>query len=216
MISSKKISLFSICLGTILSGCSTSYNETIVTASGLTKGEYRQIGFSSQWEINSLIDINHDISIRILPSSWISLTHNREYCPKDNSVFYVMLWSQSGLTIDVSSSFFETSTKRVPISQVKIAETNKVIYSTKQDISAISIKKSKYTQHELQAFWKENNYKKMRLDDSRLYLEIQTTEFVGCPMDKYKLFLTFGDKESGETFTNTLYFYPVEFESFSG
>lgn len=102
-------------------GCSTSEFRTVISSYAMIEKTYEDVGYSKEkWEIQPLMNLENGVSIKIHPSSWSSLTSNKDYCSND---FYVMLWSQSDLVFESNESYFISKDgEKVLIESVSQAE----------------------------------------------------------------------------------------------
>jgi hypothetical protein len=101
------------------------------------------------------------------------------------------------------------------IDTIKPIGKNQPSYTVNKDNKGIVFEQSLFSSSELDSLWKNEDYKTMLKDSTLKYLHVTTQSFVGCPSDNYQLYLVFKDIKAGSTKGYFLYFYPVEYKSFS-
>lgn len=200
-----------------MTSCSTSQFNIVISSYSQVEQPYTDVGYSqSSWEIRPLITLDNGVSIKVHPLTWHSLTDNEEHCSKDYTEFTFMLWSQENLKLDfVNSYFISTKGEKVFIDTVKVAEKNTVLYRLNGINDEIIIDGSKFSSDELSSLWENNGYREMMKDETRKYLKITTSSFVGCPLNNYKLYISFKGINSDFSDGYWLYFYPVEYRALS-
>ncbi|MDX3773807.1 hypothetical protein QE250_06720 [Chromatiaceae bacterium AAb-1] len=203
-----------------LGGCSFGQNYSVRSTYSLSPESYMDLGYlkhNDVWrDLHTLLTFDNGVTVKIHPSSWYSFTHSKEFCYKDNSEFYFQVWGSVDTFFYINDSYFLSSSgDKVSISEIKVAETDTVLYSKPEFTDAIHIKKSSLLPDKLYMLWQEGNYSEMQRDPARQYLKVTSEKFVGCATDHYRLYLSFRTANTDEKSGYWLYFYPVEYKTFS-
>ncbi len=200
-----------------LASCSTGQHKTIISSYSQTEKNYEVVGYRTEWLIWPLLELDNKISIKVHPAAWKSLTSSTENCSSNLSTFYVTLWSSRATSIDMGNTFFVSkSGEKVTFELVRDLNKNEVLYSKKSNSNRyIGINKSDISKDKLRKLWFNSDYKEIQKSHGRYHLEFTTKDIVGCATDFYQLNLSFINEFTGKEDKYVLYFYPVEYKSFS-
>lgn len=217
-----KIRVWPLCLLLMLLqiGCSMGVHSGVSSSYSTEAQQYMQLGYlkhNDPWrDVWPMITFDNSVTVKVHPTSWHSFTHNKTQCSEEYSEFFFQMWSREDILFDASSSYFVSPTgKEIAISEIKIAEESTVLYSVHEREDDINIMSSNYPTKMLYELWRSGNHREMKKSSGESYLKITTQQQVGCPFDYYQLYLAFRHGADSKVTGYWLYFFPVEYKTFS-
>ncbi|WP_428614027.1 hypothetical protein [Pseudoalteromonas sp.] len=212
----KKILTFSVVLIGLV-GCTTSQHVNIVNTYSLSPISYQKVGYKDEWkDLWPIVDFQDGVLVKIHPDSWESLTFGTKHCSTNQSKFFIQFWSNTDTLIDFEKSYFVTEKEdKVAIKSVFSSDQKETYFSSNNHSLLTKLRRTELAKNEILALWESNNYQELKKNSGALSLALETERFVGCPRDKFKLFISFKHEGSDAQHGYWLYFAPIEFKAFS-
>lgn len=200
-----------------LVGCTTSQHVNIVNTYSSLPISYQKVGYKDEWkDLWPIVGFQNGVLVKIHPDSWESLTFGTKNCSTNQSKFFIQFWSNTDTLIDFEKSYFVTEQEdKVAIKSVFSVDQKENFFSGNNQSPLTKLGRTELSKSEILALWESNNYQELKENSGALNLALETERFVGCPRDKFKLFISFKRKGSDAQHGYWLYFAPVEFKAFS-
>lgn len=198
----------------ILTACGHSTFHTIESNYSLSEQSFKKMGHINDqyFDVFPFINLENKVTFRVSANTWDSLTLNKVHCSKEVSQFHIQAWSEKDMYISFEDSYFINNKG----DKVKIKSVDGInIGKSENELSKILIQSSTLKQEDVYNLWLDRKYRELKDVKGFAFLKIDTESFVGCPRDYFKLYLAFKDPETNQKTGYWIYFYPVQYRTFS-